>query len=209
MKQPYSIHFSLVLLFAYVTTIHSQTIIWNTDTTNNFELTAAGTGAIFNANDISPGGITSPSGLWNFEGLLGVITQGNQLHILSGGRAKFLLWPQVSWTYPSSSLNRANFPSTAPWTITDGGEASMGYVDPWQFVAIPDASRMTLTYINFPDPLNPETWEWTFNAYGAQQIIVIPEPSMDRQLVLLMGGLLCSHLLKTRKIKVARLALRD
>ena len=66
----------------------SQSLVWNSDSVSNFSFTATGTG-----NSFSPASpITSPSGIWNFNGTISLVpnTHGpGSLQLFGGGPVNY------------------------------------------------------------------------------------------------------------------------
>lgn len=201
MKTSSATFFSLCLAFATATSALAQGVAWSADSTSAFGITINGTGGFFNQSPTTNSAgwgvsynnpITSPSGLWSFQGAIlgheefsglynrdGIKIDQSSSGITYNPNSKSLVFSSYGDNVPFSNPRADNTsynPNTGPFGYWHG---SFG-----------------INFTSIPDQNQPQTWSWVITINGSgPDLTPAPEPSVGNLFVLgILGIALLSQL---------------
>lgn len=183
------------LPFALAASASAQGILWTADSPSAYAVTITGTGGFFNGNaatNYAGWGVTlltSPSGLWNFNGNISAVEQYSGLFGRDGiqisqsssglifnpyGNGKKLIYPGYGYNVPFSNPHGGNSGST-------GNQLNPS--DPFDFWT----GQFSFDITSIPDQSLPQTWTWVITISGSGPTLV-PEPATGSLLLLGAAG---------------------
>jgi hypothetical protein len=184
------------LFLALAGSAPAQGIVWTADSPSAFGVTITGTGGFFNGNAVTNYAgwgvtlLTSPSGLWSFNGNISAVEQysgvfgrdGIQISQSSSymffnpyGNGRKLIYPGYGDNVPFSHPHDANSGSTGN---------SLNPSDPFDFWT----GQFSFDITNIPDQNLPQTWAWVITISGSGPTLV-PEPATGSLVLLGAAGI--------------------